>query len=201
MEKREIITGKKQDRMQVSLAMSSHAVTDLYSSFIIGLIPIFALKFGLSIFLVSLLTSITGISNSLTQPVFGYLSDRYNARYFLIAGPFFSAVMISLIPIIPNYYAVLALLFLGNLSISAMHPGTAAMGGRFGGRFKGLSNSLISFSGTVGYAFGSIFIIFVIEKIGVSFTPLTMIPGIMMAIILLRFVKTFSNSQSQRDHC
>src|SRR4030065_1002070 len=92
-------------------------------------------------------------------------------------------------PIMPSYYLVVIVLFLGNLSIAMIHPPATAMGGRFGGRMKGLSNSLISFSGTVGYAIGSMLIILVIEKIGISFSPLTMIPGIIMAIILFKYIE------------
>ena len=181
---------KINSRLQIGLAMGGHAVTDLYASFVIGLIPILAAKFNLSLFLVSLLTSISGISNSLTQPVFGYLSDRYNAKYFLVAGPLFSAILISMLAIIPDYYMVLIVIFLGNLSIAAMHPATAAIGGQFGGKLKGFSNSLISFSGTFGYAMGSLFIISVIEKAGLKYSPLTMIPGIIMAIILFKYIKS-----------
>lgn len=181
---------KINNKLQIGLAMGGHAVTDLYASFVIGLIPILAAKFNLSLFLVSLLTSISGISNSLTQPVFGYLSDRYNAKYFLVAGPLFSAILISMLAIIPDYYMVLIVIFLGNLSIAAMHPATAAIGGQFGGKLKGFSNSLISFSGTFGYAMGSLFIISVIEKAGLKYSPLTMIPGIIMAIILFKYIKS-----------
>jgi FSR family fosmidomycin resistance protein-like MFS transporter len=153
---------KNNNRLQIGLAMSGHAVTDLYSSFIIGIIPILAIKFSLSLFLVGILTAIAGISNSLTQPIFGYLSDKYSPKYFLVAGPLFSAILISVMPIMPSYYLIVIILFLGNLSIAMIHPPAAAMGGRFGGKMKGLSNSLISFSGTVGYALGSMLIIFLI---------------------------------------
>src|SRR4030065_2256445 len=87
-----------------AIATGSHAVTDLYASFIIGLIPNLGIKFSLSLFMISILTSTASISNSLTQPVFGYLSDKYGSRYFLFAGPLFSSILISLIPILPSYY-------------------------------------------------------------------------------------------------
>ncbi|MBM3713684.1 MAG: MFS transporter, partial [Actinobacteria bacterium] len=150
--------------------------------------PILAARFNLSLFLVGLLTSISGISNSLTQPIFGYFADKYNPKYLLAAGPLFSAIIISLMPVMPNYYMILVMLFLGNLSIAAMHPPTAAMGGQFGGRMKGFSNSLISFSGTFGYSLGSIFIIFIVEKLGILFSPIAMIPGVIASIILFRYV-------------
>ena len=177
-------------KFQVALAMSGHAITDLYASFILGLIPILAVKFNLSLFLVGLLTSISGISNSLTQPIFGYLADRYDPKYLLASGPLFSAIIISLMPVMPNYYLILIMLFLGNLSIAAMHPPTAATGGQFGGRMRGFSNSLISFSGTFGYSLGSIFIIFIVEKLGISFSPIAMIPGVAAAAILFKYASS-----------
>jgi FSR family fosmidomycin resistance protein-like MFS transporter len=178
----------KLDRRQIILASTSHGVTDLYSSFIIGLIPILVAKFGLSLFLVALLTSINGISNSLTQPIFGYFSDKYGLKYFLAVGPLFASIFLSMLGIVPNYLFILIILFLGNLSVSAFHPPSAAIAGHFGGKRKGFGVSIIALGGIIGYSFGSIFIILVVEKIGLNFTPITMIPGIIMSIILLKYI-------------
>ncbi len=182
-----------------AVATGSHAVTDLYSSFIVGLIPILAIKFSLSLFMVSVLTSTASISNSLTQPVFGYLSDKYGSKYFLLAGPLFSSILISLIPVLPSYYLVIIFLFLGNLSISAFHPSNAAISGHYGGRRKGLISSILSFAGTIGYSLGSIFIILIIEKIGIHYTPLAMIPGIVMALITIKFLSAFSQVHAKKS--
>lgn len=190
---------KSNNRSQFIFATSSHAVTDLYSSFIIGLIPVLAAKFNLSLFMISILTSTSSISNSLTQPIFGYLSDKYGSRYFLIAGPLFSSIFISLMPIMPSYYIVLVFLFLGNLSISAFHPPNAATSGHFGGRRKGLGSSIISFAGTFGYSLGSIFIILIIEKLGIHYTPIAMIPGIIMTLIMIKFMPNFHLNKNKKS--
>ncbi len=178
----------KLDRRQIILSSTSHGVTDLYSSFIIGLIPILVAKFGLSLFLVALLTSINGISNSLTQPFFGYFSDKYGLKYFLTAGPLFASIFLSMLGIAPNYLFILIILFFGNLSVSAFHPPSAAIADHFGGKRKGFGVSIIALGGIIGYSFGSIFIILVVENFGLKFTPITMIPGIIMSIILLKYV-------------
>jgi MFS transporter, FSR family, fosmidomycin resistance protein len=183
---------KSSSKSQFIFATSSHAITDLYASFIIGLIPVFALKFNLSLFMISILTSTSSISGSLTQPVFGYLADKYGYRYFLLAGPLFSAVFISLMPIMPSYYLVIIFLFLGNLSIAAFHPSNASISGHFGGRRKGLGSAVISFSGTFGYSMGSIFVILIVEKMGIRFTPLAMIPGVLMTLIMIKYMPGFS---------
>ena len=174
------------NKTKIFLSFSTHMVTDTYASFIVGLIPVFTAKFGLSLFLVSILSSVNFISNSITQPVFGYFSDKYGIRYFLIAGPLAASIFISILGISPGYWFILIFLFLGNLGVAAIHPPTAATASHVGGSRKGLLNSIISFGGTVGFAAGSLVIILIINKLGLKFTPLAAIPGIIMTLVLLK---------------
>ena len=132
------------NKLQISLSAGSHFITDIYQSFIIGLIPVLTLKFDLSLFKVGLLTATSVIANSLFSPIFGYFSDRHGLKYYIIAGPLFTSIFLSLIGILPNYYFILAFLFLGNLSIAAYHPASAAIAGHFGGSKKGLGSSIIT---------------------------------------------------------
>lgn len=161
-------------------------VTDTYASFIVGLIPVLTAKLGLSLFMVSILTSVNFISNSLTQPLFGYFSDKYGIRYFLIAGPLVAAIFISTLGISPAYWLILVFLFIGNLGVAAIHPPTAATASHVGGSRKGLLNSIISFGGTLGFSVGSLFVILIINKLGLKFTPLAAIPGIIMALVIMK---------------
>jgi len=153
----------------------------------VGLIPILAVRLELSLFLVSILSSVNFISNNITQPVFGYLSDKYGIRYFMIAGPLVASIFISVLGVYPNYWSILIFLFLGNLGVAAIHPPTAATASHVGGSRKGFINSIISFGGTVGFSAGSLFVILIINKLGFKFTPLAAIPGIIMALVLIKF--------------
>lgn len=161
-------------------------ITDTYASFIVGLIPILADKLELSLFLVSVLTSVNFISNSLTQPLFGYLSDRYGIRYFLIGGPLAASIFISILGVSSDYWFILIFLFLGNLGVAAIHPPTAATASYAGGTRKGFINSVISFGGTIGFSAGSLIIILIVNKLGLKFTPLAAIPGIILSFIILK---------------
>jgi FSR family fosmidomycin resistance protein-like MFS transporter len=174
------------NKTKIFLSFSTHLVTDTYASFIIGLIPVLAAKMELSLFLVSILTSVNFISNSLTQPAFGYLSDKYGIRNFLIAGPLVASIFISTLGVSSSYWFILVFLFLGNLGVAAIHPPTAATASHVGGHRKGLLNSIISFGGTVGFSVGSLFVIFIINKLGLKFTPLAAIPGIIMALVIIK---------------
>lgn len=186
------------NKTKIFLSFSTHMVTDTYASFIIGLIPILAVKLELSLFLVSILTSVNFISNSLTQPAFGYLSDKYGIRYFLIAGPLAASIFISLLGVSPSYWFILVFLFLGNLGVAAIHPPTAATASHVGGSRKGLANSIISFGGAVGFSLGSLFVIFIVSKLGLKFTPLAAIPGIIMALVLIKFDSSIFLTETQK---
>ena len=186
-------------KSKIFLGTSTHMITDLYASFIVGMIPVLTAKLGLSLFLVSSLTAANFISANLSQPLVGYLSDKYGIKRFLVLGPLLSSVFISLLGIAPAYWVILICLFLGNLGVAAIHPPTAAIANHFGGSRKGLANSTISFGGSLGFSIGSIFIIFIIEKLGLAFTPLSCIPGIVTAAIVIRFAPDIGVSSSKAD--
>src|SRR4030043_1631897 len=200
MEKVKISSSKPRnlefDKLQIGLTTGSHFTTDIYQSFYIGLIPILTYKFGLSLFMVSLLSATSIISNSLFAPAFGYLADRYGLKYFIVAGPLVTSIFLSILGVIPNYWIIILFLFLGNLGIAAFHPASAAMAGHYGGKKKGLGTALINFGGNFGVAFGSLLVILILKKIGINYTPLTMIPGIAIAFILLRYVPSKQNINS-----
>ncbi|MBU2563574.1 MAG: MFS transporter [Actinobacteria bacterium] len=186
------------NKTKIFLSFSTHMVTDTYASFIVGLIPILAVKLELSLFLVSILSSVNFISNNLAQPAFGYLSDKYGIRYFMIAGPLVASIFISILGVSPNYWSILIFLFLGNLGVAAIHPPTAATASHAGGSRKGFINSIISFGGTAGFSAGSLFVILIINKLGLKFTPLAAIPGIIMALVLIKFDPSIFLTETQK---
>ncbi len=191
-----ILRNQDFNRLQIGLSAGSHFVVDIYQSFYVGLIPLLTYRFGLSLFQVSLLGATSIIANSLFSPLFGYMSDRYSLKYFIVIGPLVTAIFLSLLGILPDYWIILVFLFIGNLGISAYHPASAAVAGHYGGRRKGFGTSLINFGGLFGSASGALILILILEKIGIEYTPFAMIPGIIIAFVLLRYVPIKQQSQS-----
>jgi FSR family fosmidomycin resistance protein-like MFS transporter len=181
------------NRLQIGLSAGSHFIVDIYQSFYVGLIPLLTYRFGLSLFHVSLLGATSIIANSLFSPVFGYLSDRFSLKYFIVIGPLVTAVFLSLLGILPDYWIILVFLFIGNLGIAAYHPASAAIAGHYGGTRKGFGTSLINFGGNFGSAFGALILILILEKIGIEYTPFAMIPGIVIAVVLLKYIPPKQN--------
>ena len=178
----------KLNKFILALTSGSHFVTDIYQSFYIGLIPILAYRFELSLFRVTLLGATSIIANSLFSPIFAYFSDRRGLKYYILAGPILASIFLSLLGILSSYWVILIFLFIGNLGIASFHPASAAIAGHYGGTKKGIGTSMISFGGNFGYAFGSLAIILIIERAGIRYTPLAMIAGIVTAIILFKYI-------------
>ena len=175
----------------ISVSTISHFVIDLYPAFIVGTIPLIVLKFNLSIFQVSVMSAISLIANSLTQPLFGFLSDKNGIKNYMTYGVLAAAVFLSLSAVAPSYYIILILLFLGNIGVSAFHPPSAAIGAQYQGRKKGFGNSIISLGGNAGYAVGALFFILIIDRIGIKYSPLAMIPGVIVAILLFKVLPAY----------
>jgi FSR family fosmidomycin resistance protein-like MFS transporter len=184
----------------IGVSTISHFVIDLYPAFIVGIIPLIASKFNLSIFQVSIMSAITLIANSLTQPIFGFLSDKNGMKNYMTFGVLAASFFLSLSAVAPNYYIILILLFLGNIGVSAFHPPSAAIGAEYQGRKKGFGNSVIALGGNAGYAAGSLFFILIIDRAGIKYSPLAMIPGIIVTILLFKVLSAYKvrtkNSQS-----
>ena len=180
-------------RMLIGLSAGSCFATDIYQNFYIGLIPFLVLKFNLSLAQVSLMGATSIIANCLFSPLFGYMSDRYGFKYFVVAGPLFSLIFLSIIGVIPKLWLVLLILFFGNLAIATFHPSSVPIAGYHRGNRKGLGTSLINFGGIFGGAIGAFLIIVIYEKTGIILTLFLMIFGFITAILIVGFLPDKKN--------
>ncbi|MBL8206990.1 MAG: hypothetical protein JNM09_22345, partial [Blastocatellia bacterium] len=84
-----------QSKTTIILLSVGHLVLDSYSSFLVPILPLLALKLGLTPAQAGFLIPVMMISSSLMQPVYGIISDRYFKRALTVAGPLVAAVFIS----------------------------------------------------------------------------------------------------------
>src|SRR5579871_3272764 len=77
------------------LLSCGHAVVDLYSSAIGALQPMLADKLHLSLTQAGILAGTFVFSNSVTQPLYGYLADRFHTRMFAALAPAVAGIFVS----------------------------------------------------------------------------------------------------------
>lgn len=130
-----------------------HFVIDLYPAFLPPLLPLLIGKFHLSLTSASVLALVLSFSTSLTQPLFGYLSDKRGGRHMMMLGTIAGGISMSLIGLASSYSLIVLLLITGGLGIAAYHPEAAALTVSLGGRRKTLGMSLC-WGGTWDSAWG-----------------------------------------------
>ncbi|HEX7052047.1 MAG TPA: MFS transporter [Longimicrobiales bacterium] len=171
------------------LVALAHGVNDIYTAFLPPLLPRIMEKLGLSIALAATLAMTLSISASLLQPAMGLAADRYGRRTFVIVGPLFTGVFLSLIGPAPSFGALLLCLALGGLGSAAFHPPGASLAARAEeGKGSGLRLSLFSFGGSVGYATGPLIAVGIVAWLGLERLWVAMLPVLLLAPMLHRIL-------------
>ena len=167
-----------------------HFIGDFYSSFINPLLPVFVEKFALTLTEVGLLAGLSRFLAFIVQPTVGYLADYYRTRFFILGGPFLAIVFIALVGVAPSYPILLVFISLGSIGSSMFHPSTAGMISTYAGRHFGLSMSIFNTGGTLAFGLGPLFITYLVGTYGLHVSPITMIFGLAMMMVLLKIVPT-----------
>jgi FSR family fosmidomycin resistance protein-like MFS transporter len=127
---------------------------------------------------------VLSFSSALTQPVFGYLSDRFGGRKFMIAGPLVAGLAFSSIGLAWDYWVILALIVVGGLGGASYHPEAAVSAVSLAGRRRTLAMAFFSLGGNIGYGLSPFFILAIVTILGFEWTLLAALPGIGMAWLL-----------------
>ncbi|MDT8378986.1 MAG: MFS transporter [Desulfotignum sp.] len=165
-----------------------HFTGDFYSSFFAPLLPAFVDKLGLTLTQVGLLTGLIRLLAFMIQPVVGYLSDRYESRWFVFTGLFLAFFCIPFSGLAPNFYVLLLILCLGSLGSSMFHPATTGMVPLYSGNRTGFCLSIYNTGGTLAFAIGPVFITWYVAHFGLEAMPWTGILGLTAFLFCLKFL-------------
>ena len=187
-------TPDHKDRLAILSLSVGHFINDAYSNFLGPLLPFLVPKLNLSIAEAGWLAAILVISSSFTQPLYGYISDRYLKRAFVVFSPLVTALFMSCLGL-ANSYAMLALLLVcGGVGIASFHPQGAAMTALASRNRKGLGMSIFVTSGTIGYSLGPILITYTVLWFGLERSYFVMIPGLIVFAMLFFLVPSTDHS-------
>jgi len=180
-------TGNTDVKVIIGLTLV-HFIGDFYSSFINPLLPVFVQKFALTLTEVGILAGLSRFLAFIVQPTVGYLADYYRTRFFILGGPFLAIVFIALVGVAPSYSILLVFISLGSIGSSMFHPSTAGMISAYAGRNFGLSMSVFNTGGTFAFGLGPIFITYLVGIYGLEVSPVTMVFGLAIMMVLLKIL-------------
>ena len=102
-----------------------HFFVDLYSGSLGVLQPLILRHFGLTFTQAGILGGLLSFSSSVTQPLYGYLSDRFHSRLFTVLAPAVAGIFISTLGWASGFPMLLVMVFLAGAGMASFHPQAA----------------------------------------------------------------------------
>ncbi len=176
-----------------------HLFVDLYSGALGALQPLLVHKHGLSLAQAGVLGGALVFSSSVTQPAYGFLSDRWRTRLFSALGPAVAGLFISALGVAAGFHWLLLLVLLGGAGISAFHPQASSRAIAGIEEKRGRAMAIFISSGTLGFACGPAFFSFLAARLGLERILWGAIPGLTMTALMLALLPAPAASAARRS--
>jgi len=178
----------------------AHFFIDMYSSALGVMQPSLLAQYGLSLTQAGILAGTLVFSSSMMQPVYGYLSDRFHTYLFTALAPAVAAVFISSLGFAPGYWTLLAMVWLGGAGIASFHPQATANATLGVTTRRGRAMATFISAGTLGLAVGPTYFSWMTGTLGLTRTWWAALPGILMTVLLLAFLRLSPPASGPRLH-
>ncbi len=169
----------------------AHCVADLSPGALYVALPFLKAKFVLSYAEVSAIVLVQNIAASITQPLFGYFSDKKHRPWLMPMGCLLTGLFMTASLFAPSYYLVLFCTAISGFGNAAFHPEAAKTVNQLSGIAKGKCISVFSVGGYAGVALGSLLLGSLLLS-GESYRLLFYaLPSLLIFAALLPVLKTF----------
>jgi len=148
------------------------------------LYPLLIVSMGLSYQQVGAIALVVTLGATITQPVFGYLSDRLGRRAFMVFSVAWVGILLGLTGFIQSYWLVLLVVGLGALGSAAFHPAGIAVATGSDPEHRGAAASIFSVSGSLGTIFSPLLFGLGIARFGARMS-IILIPITLLVTIFL----------------
>lgn len=168
----------------LTLFSVGHFFIDLYSSALGVFQPLLIQKLHFSLSEAGLLGGVMSLSSSVTQPIYGYLSDRFRTRMFSALAPAVAGIFIASLGLAPSYPMLFVMVALGGAGIASFHP-QASSRATLGLKNRARWMAVFISAGTLGLAFGPAYFSTLFRTAGLSGAAWGAAPGILVTILLI----------------
>lgn len=140
----------------VYLFTLGHFAVDWSQGAIPALLPYFIATYNLSYQDAATLIFANMLLSSISQPIFGYYSDKISKPWFIPLGPVICGICISLLAVTDDYWLIFLCSMFCGFGSSIYHPEAARAVNKISGAFKGQAMGSFSVGGNAGFAVGPV---------------------------------------------
>ena len=172
---------------------ASHFILDAYSGFLNPILPFIAAKLGITMAVAALMISASNLTSSISQPLFGFIADKWKKRFFVFWGLLFASIFSSLVGITTNIWTLAICIVLGSMGVSFFHPQATSLVSFFSSTKESSKDMSIYIAmGTIGFAFGPVISSGITDAFGLEALPAASIFGIIAALTMFFYVPKVS---------
>ena len=182
----------KMDKNALAILSAGHFVTDINQGALPALLPFFKAALNLSYTMSGTILLASNLTSSIIQPVFGHLSDKRPVAWLLPISPLIACLGMAITGIIPSFPFIIFAVIVCGLGIASYHPEGFKTAYFFTGEKRATGMAIFSVGGNLGIAIGPIVAITLVTHYGLRGTLGMILPGILIALILLFNMSTLS---------
>ena len=183
----------------LTLFSVGHFFIDLYSSALGVFQPLLIQKMHFSLAQAGLLGGLMSFSSSVTQPAYGYLSDRFRTRMFSALAPAMAGIFIASLGLAPSFWMLFVMVALGGAGIASFHPQASS---RATVGLKNRARWMAAFisAGTLGLAVGPAYFSTLFRTVGLAGAAWGALPGVLVTILLITMLTDRVDSIQTERH-
>ena len=189
-------TEKLNNPVATKYLAAGHFTVDTYSGFLNPIMPFIAAKIGIGIAVTTMLMSISYLLSSLMQPLFGFLSDKYKRRFFIITGLILISIFNPMTGVATVPWALGLFILLGNLGNGFFHPQATGFTFIFSNGEESRRMGIFLTMGTLGFAFGPFLASSIVKYFGLEKLPYTSLLGVILAILFFKYIPKISDNNN-----
>ena len=172
----------------VLLIAFTHFALELHHNFLPVVYPLLIERMGLTYGQIGTLALVVSISGSLTQPLFGYVSDRWDPRVMVAGSMAWIGFWMGLFGVVAyyggQYWMLMPIIVLGSFASAAYHPAGAALIPANTTTRQGTAMSLFSVGGNLGSAVSPLIVGAGLLYFGLRGTAVLMPLGLIICLIM-----------------
>ena len=184
----------------ISALSAGHFVLDAYSGFLNPIMPFIAAKIGITMTVATILISISNLTSSMLQPLFGFIADKWKHRFFIFWGMLMASVFLSFLGIANNIFTLVICILLGHIGVAFFHPqGTSLVSNYTKCETSSREMSIFIATGTFGCALGPAVSSGITQLWGLNKLPFACIIGVIFAFFLLKTVTKIEDACNNKN--